>query len=418
MSEQVNFRAMLRDRKFMQIFIAGIVSRFGDAVDMIAYSFMVYELTGSAVLMAVLYAVNGIPSLIFNMISGVVVTRLPKKHVIWVCDFLRGTVVLFTAILYFSDTLQVWHLYLFTVLNSTFESFRAPSSSSLFVHLISKEQIEHATSLNTSARTFAELIGYGAASMIIGLIGVSGAIFVDALTFYVAGIIIMSIADVNEVLVKTKLTVGVYFEELKEGVMYVVKTPLIKSITLFLGGIMLFIAPFNALQVPYILEYMDMGYLGITIMSITFMVAIILGSLLVPMMTKRFGGRKVFLLGILVVGVGYSGFSIIQFMSGSVYGYIGLVIVTFIMGSTISFMQVPISTALMRQVDQKLITRVFSLVNIMALAAVPIGGGLSGVLVNYISIPVLFAITGGAIILLFISQTFNKTLYGLNDTSK
>lgn len=414
MEEQMTYTRMLKDRQFLRIFLAGLISRFGDAVDMIAYGFMVYQLTGSAALMAGLYAVNGIPSLFFTMISGVVVTRLPKKHVIWVCDFLRGSVVLLTALLYFYNGLQVWHLYFFTMLNASFESFRAPSNGALFVQMIPRDKIEHATSLNTSARTFAELLGYGMASMIIGLLGVAGAIVLDAVTFFVAGLLIMTLNHKHEVLVKKKLTLKVYVAELKEGIDYALSVPIIRNITLFLGGIMMMIAPFNALQIPYILETLQLDQTGIAVMSVAFMVAMIIGSLLVPTVTKKYGGRKAFIFGGLVLGVGYGGFSIIEVLSGTFYAYIGLGLVSFIMGSTISFMQVPITTCLMGKVDHALITRVMALTNVMGLAAVPIGGGLSGLLVNHIEIPRLFMMTSIGIMLLFLTQIFNRSLYELN----
>ncbi len=414
MSGQITFRTMLKDRHFQQIFAAGVISRFGDAVDTIAYSFMVYEMTGSAVLMAALFAVNGIPSLIFSMISGVVVSYMPKKSVVYICDFLRGSVVVLTGILYFTGDLEVWHLYAFTLLNSTFEAFRVPASGVLFVQLIHRDKLEHATSLNNSVRTFAELIGYGAATAIIGLVGVSGAIIVDGITFFIAGIIIMTIVRDKEVLSKEKLTLKRYFTELKEGFTYVRNNPLVRSLTFFLGGLMLMFAPFNALQNPYVLENMALGVEGITVLSVSFMVSMILGSLVVPALSKKIGGRRLFIFGGITTGFGYMSFGFIEVFSGTQAGYVALAVVSMLMGSTISFMNVPLSVTLMKKVDKNLMARVMALINVFSLAAIPIGGGAVGALVNYVEIPTLFFVTSLGVILLFVSQIFNASLKELD----
>ncbi len=415
MSEEVNFKVMLEDRQFLKLFFAGIISRFGDAVDMIAYAYMVYELTGSAVLMATLFAVSGVPSLIFNMISGVFVTYMPKKRVVWTCDFLRGLVVTVTAVLYFTGLLEVWHLYLFTVLNSTFEAFRAPAATTLIVLVVPKEKIDYAMSLNTSARTFAELIGYGVAAGIVALIGVGGAILVDGITFFTAGVLILLIMMDKESLKKEKLTINVYFRDLKEGIQYVVANPLILTITFFIGGIMFFFSPFNALQMPYVLEVLDLGMTGISVLSICFMVAMIIGSLMVPKLSRNIGYRNLFLVGGIVVGIGYFALGLIQVFAGMFVGYIALGLVAFCMGSTLTFIQVPISIALMKKVDKDLIPRVSSVVGVLGLASVPIGGAIVSVLITVIEMSTLFYITSVAIIVLFVSQIFNRSLKEMDE---
>lgn len=410
MNKKVTFKSMLKNKHFVKLFLAGVISRFGDSVDMIAYGFMVYKMTGSAVLMATLYAVNGIPSLLFSMVAGVVVTRWPKKKVIWICDFMRGLFVLITGILFVIGHLAVWHLYLFTILNSTFEAFRSPSASALIVQLIPEEEIAHATSLNTSASTFSELIGYAVAALIIGVIGVGGAIILDGVTFLISGTIIASIAAEKEVLVKTKLTIKNYFEELKEGMVYVIKSPLMLTLSIFIGSLMLMLAPFNALQMPYILETLNLGTNGISVLSICFMLAMVVSSLIVPGITEKIGGRTTFIAGGVFMGLGYLLMGYLHVLEFEMAKFIGLGFVAALMGFNLMFIQVPMTITLMKKVDRALMTRVFSLISVLGLSAVPIGGGLVGAIVNYVSISTFFAYAGIGVILIFITQLFNKSL--------
>jgi len=336
MDKKIGFIEIIKEKNFRKLFFSGMISRFGDAVDAIAYAYMVYVLTGSAALMAILFAVNGIPSLVFNMISGVMVSYMPKKRVVYLMDFMRGLIVSFTAILFLTNNLEVWHLYVLTILNSTCEAFRAPAGSTLFMMLIEDSKLEAASSLNNSIRTFAELIGYSVAAVLIGVIGVGGAILIDAITFFVSGIIVLSIKMKKEILKKQKLTLKVYGEDLKEGLQYVWNNPLIRSLTFFAGGLMFFFSPFNALETPFVLDVMELGPKGISVMSISFMVAMMLGSLTVPFLSKKVGYRIMFVGGGVIIGIGYVLFGMIDVFKGSMIGYVALAIVSIIMGSSIS----------------------------------------------------------------------------------
>jgi len=333
-------------------------------------------------------------------------------------DFMRGLIVSFTAILFLTNNLEVWHLYVLTILNSTCEAFRAPAGSTLFMMLIEDSKLEAASSLNNSIRTFAELIGYSVAAVLIGVIGVGGAILIDAITFFVSGIIVLSIKMKKEILKKQKLTLKVYGEDLKEGLQYVWNNPLIRSLTFFAGGLMFFFSPFNALETPFVLDVMELGPKGISVMSISFMVAMMLGSLTVPFLSKKVGYRIMFVGGGVIIGIGYVLFGMIDVFKGSMIGYVALAIVSIIMGSSISFMNVPMSVSLMRQVDKEKFPRVISVVNVLALSAIPLGGAIVGILVKFIPISKLFFFSGIAIIILFLAQWWNKAMKNLGKENK
>ena len=131
---------------------------------------------------------------------------------------------------------------------------------------------------------------------------------------------------------------------------------------------------------------------------------------MVPKLSKKIGYRNLFLVGGIVVGIGYFALGLIQVFAGLFMGYIALGLVAFCMGSTLTFIQVPISIALMKKVDKDLMPRVSSVVGVLGLASVPIGGAIVSVLITVMEMSTLFYITSIAIIALFVSQIFNKSL--------
>ena len=56
--EQKNYRVLLSEKQFLKLILANVVGRFGDSLDVIAYTWIMYEVTGSESLMALIMGLN------------------------------------------------------------------------------------------------------------------------------------------------------------------------------------------------------------------------------------------------------------------------------------------------------------------------------------------------------------------------
>ncbi|WP_427340127.1 MFS transporter [Caloranaerobacter sp. DY30410] len=408
--EKMSYKVLLKETEYMKYIIGKLISRFGDSLDIVAYGWMVFKLTGSAAMLATLYAVNGIPSILFNVVSGVVVSYLPKKRVVYLCDIGRGFTVFLTAFLFIKGFLQPWHLFVFTFINSTFEAFRAPSDTSLLTQIISKEKFEHAMSLDSSIITFMELIGYSIAGTLIMIIGIGGVIFIDAITFFICGFLIALIKVPKETLKEGKLTVNQYFKDLSEGTRYILKKKFILNVCIFAGMFNLFLIPFNSMMPAYVEIVLNRGPNAISVMATSFSIAMIIGSMLVPFIKNKLSGFQMFVLSGIIFSLCYASLSQLHIFKGTALVYLPLVIICAFMGLSIPMMNVPLKVALMSRVDQEYIPRAVSFVNALALSATPIGGGIVGLLVGFISLQNVYLLFSIVLLLLFIAQMFNKSM--------
>lgn len=89
--------------------------------------------------------------------------------------------------------LRPWHLIVLTFINSTIEALRIPNGMALLPLILSKDNYKAAMSLNQGASRTAELVGMGCAGLIIGSLGIGGALFIDAVTFILSGIFFLFI---------------------------------------------------------------------------------------------------------------------------------------------------------------------------------------------------------------------------------
>lgn len=246
------YKQLLNEKNFLLNTFANIVSRFGDGIDTIAFSLLVYQITGSTLLVATLYAINGIPNIIFGMVSGVVCKYITDKKIMAICDFGRGACVTLVAVLFITGNLAIWHLYVITFLNSSFESFRGSATTSIIPKILPQEKMEYGMAFMSSGTKVAEMIGLASAAFLIGILGLGGAIIIDAVTFYICGVLIMAIKLKDKLVVNEKLTVKSYFIDLKEGFSYVKKDGLLLNIVIFAAVVNALLVPFNSMQAPYV----------------------------------------------------------------------------------------------------------------------------------------------------------------------
>lgn len=133
------YRALLRQRNYMISLVAGTVSRFGDSLDAIAFSWLVYQITGDAALIALVFSVNFLPTVLLQPLVAPVCERLRKTRVIALCNAARGLCVCAGALLFLSDALSVGLLIGMVLFNSTVEAVESPAGNALSQFLLPPE---------------------------------------------------------------------------------------------------------------------------------------------------------------------------------------------------------------------------------------------------------------------------------------
>lgn len=408
----LGYKSLLSEKAYLVSLTAGLISRFGDSIDAIAYGWMIYELTGSKALLAVLYGVNAIPNIILQPIAGVFVNYFKKKKVVAICDLGRGLLVLLTALLFFIGLLRPWHLIAITFCNSTLESVRGPASLSMFPYLLCKEKYALGTAFSQSSSRFVEIIGFAAAGVIIGTLGISGAIVIDGVTFLICASIIATIKYKDEVIKKNTLGYKEYFNDLKSGLKYFKNDKLIANICLFGTIFTALMIPFNSLQAAYVSEGLKQGPNIISFINISMTIGLILGSLSYPKIAKKIRGIYLFAISGVLFGMVYIIFALLTI--SNTYLLVPIIIITCLVGGFVAslFMMI-INVNFMSNVQQEYLGRVGGLFNSMAMCAAPIASMIVASIAPFTSILVLYIACGILIIALFTIQIFNKHLQNL-----
>lgn len=407
--KKANMKGLMQYRDYSILLMANIISRFGDAIDSIAYGWMVYKLTGSNLLMGTLFAINALPNVIFGPFAGVIADRYDKKKLIIIGYTGRGIIVSLTAMLFFIGLLEPWHLFIFTIINSTLETITAPVFTSITPLIIPRELYLTANSFSTSAYKFAELVGMGAAGVIIGLLGISGALIIDGVTFFIAAFLIMLMKIKHESTVEGKINAKEYVNDLKEAFNFVKKSYLIRTALILFAIVNFCLAPINVLMPAFVNDVLKSGVEMLSFLGIALSVGMIIGGVLVGQFGNRFKNHISISFGLVFFGLSYS----ILFIPGNIipwgiYSNIIAIAAFFLLGFVIPIMSAPITTNIMLNTDKDMIGRVSSFMAMMSYCAIPLGSSITGAVSEIMPMAIIFAIMGGIIILVGLRMMLNK----------
>lgn len=412
-NKKAGIKDLMPFTSFMKMLCANCISRFGDSIDAIAFSWMVYILTGSRLLMGTILAVNCIPNIIFSPIAGVFSDRIEKKKAIVAGDIGRGLMVTLTAVLFLTNTLRPWHLFIITFINSTFETFSNPSRMAVFPLIMNRELLMQANAFSGSATRTAEIIGMALAGAIIGFAGISGAIFIDAATFFISALIICFTKINGDEARKSNFSVKSYGDDIKEGFRFIKGNKLISTTIIVFAFMNFFFTPINALEAVYVKDILKTGPEGMSFIGTGVTAGMILGGLLVAQFGSRFKSRYMTIIGIAAMGICYA---LLGLPAGVNFVHISplvfAVVFYTLFGFSVPVITSPLMAHIMGNIPKELMGRVGALLGMVSMSIMPLGYAVTGIAAEYVNLFVLFIVMGimtvGIAVVLFFNREFKK----------
>ena len=392
--EKIGYRDILKQKEYMKIIIANVISRFGDSIDSIAFTWLVYAVTGSAAWTAVIFALNQLPSVLVQPFAGVMVEGMRKKRVMVVTDIIRGAIVAALAVLYVNNLVNPLILAVFTLTVSTVEAFCLPASVSLIPKIIDKKYYSYGTSLNSTISNVAQLIGMGMAGVIIGTFGVGAAMLVDGVTFIGAACLTAWVRVKEDAPKKTKWDSKAYFGELKDGFSYIKVKKVVFNFCALGVIINAITVPINSLQTPMAVEIFGMGSGLLSVFGIAMIVGMSIGTFLLPFVMEKLQARTIVVYAGIVTGLCIGGFVLGRYTYGQVLpSYLLCGGLSILLGMAISWVSGVVNVQFMKSVEEEYLARAASIFNACACAASPIASFLISGLSLKVSVSMIFLLS-------------------------
>lgn len=392
--KEFGYKDVFRQKEFTKLIISNIINRFGDSIDEISLTWIVYENTRSAFWSALIFALTQIPSIIVQPLLGPIIEKSNKKLIMVVSDLLRGITIIILILLYITDSLNPFILIFYTLFVSTVECFRIPASMSLIPNILEKKIYDYGLSLNNSISSIIQIIGLASAGGIIALGGVKLAMALDAITFILSLLIIMWIKPKNNNSEEMPQN-NSYLLNLKNGFNYVMAKPIIRNFCILAFLINAFLVPFNSLQTPLVVDVLHKSALLLSIFSIFIMIGMSCGSALCPLFIKKVTIINIIFLASILIGMSYILLIISSlFYDYTVFVYIVCSISCLLFGNGLGLIMNILNISLLKNIKEEYLSRVAAIFNAGANAASPITAFLISILVSITRIEIIFFVTG------------------------
>ena len=404
--DKVKYRDILKLKEYRKLIASSIVNRFGDSVDAIAFTWLVYMVTGSASWSAIIYALNQLPTVLLQPFAGALVERMNKKKIMVAADLIRGFIIVAVACLYKANgSVSPWVLAAMTLMISSVEAFGMPAGSAFVPLILEKKYYSHGLSLNSTVSNIMQLVGMASAGIIIGVGGIEAAMFVDAATFFISGLFKISIKvkeTIEDVSKKNGSGMHTYFKTLKEGFKYVAAKKVILNCCILAMLANATLVPLNALQSPMAVEIFGQGSEFLSVMGIALIIGTALGSLITPKLMGKFKERPLIVFFGIALGIIYGLYTLGIYTHGNVIAAYSLNIVcALIMGIAISVISQIFTIQFMNSVENEYLARAASILNATSSAATPLTSGLVSLMAKFIPVTTLFIISSSICIVIF-----------------
>ncbi|MGB0014727.1 MAG: MFS transporter [Candidatus Sulfotelmatobacter sp.] len=236
----------LRHRNFRLFFTGQSISLIGTWMTRVATSWLVYRLTGSALLLGVVGFAGQIPTFLLAPFAGVLVDRLNRRNMLVWTQALAGLQSLALAGLTLAKIITIREIIWLSVLQGLINAFDMPGRQAFLIQMVEdKQDLGNAIALNSSMVNVARLVGPALAGFVIAGVGEGYCFLIDGIS-YLAVIASLLMMRVN--VSPARRAVTSMLEQLKEGWAYVRGFPPIRTILSLFALVSLMGMPFMVLM--------------------------------------------------------------------------------------------------------------------------------------------------------------------------
>jgi MFS family permease len=217
----------LRHRNYRLWFWGQMISLFGTWMQVTAQGFLIYELTHSPAQLGYVGFAAGLPSWFFMPLGGVIADRVRRRTLLLITQTFMLALAFILAALTFLNIVRPWEIVLLAFLLGIVNAFDAPARHAFVPDMVGREDLTNAIALNSTIFNSATAIGPAVAGITYALVGPAWCFMINGVSFIavIAALCRMKIQPVEKVPSEASA-----FQDLKEGILYVFRHPMIRTL--------------------------------------------------------------------------------------------------------------------------------------------------------------------------------------------
>jgi len=344
--------SVFRKRDFRLLWSAQLVSTIGTALTDLAAGILVFQVTGSAASVALMFVATSVPTLVVGLIAGVFVDRYNRRKIMVAADLLRAAIVISIPFVVGPDGKNLPYLYIAVALVSTISQFFNPANDAVLPEVATDEELAAANSWIMISSFGSTSIGFALSGLLATAASIEWAFRLDAVTFLFSAGCLMFVR-VGKIEAEGDTNVGVVVANLKEGISTLVRTPMLRSLFISGAPVYLSFGLWNVLLLPFALNALHATEFEYGLQEGVTSVGFVVGSLMMARFAERFREGSWIVVSTVAMGI-----------AGIFYGFSTSIPIAILLVTLSGFFNAPSSIArrvlLQRATPRELRGRVFS----------------------------------------------------------
>jgi len=234
----------LRHRNYQLFFAGQLISLIGTWMDQVAESWLVYRLTGSALLLGTVAFASQIPVFLLAPIGGALADRYDRRKILIATQSAMMFLTFILAWVTLSHRVKIWQVVALAALTGVVNAVDLPARQAFVVDMVSRADLVNAIALNSSMFNGARIIGPALAGIVVAAIGEGWCFFANGVSFIavIAGLALMKMN-------RPRLAIeGSPLENIIEGFKFVAQSGPVRALMLLLGLVSFTAMPYAVLM--------------------------------------------------------------------------------------------------------------------------------------------------------------------------
>lgn len=380
----------LRSRNYRLFFGGQGISLVGTWMQRIALNWLVYRLTGSAVMLGVIGFAGQIPTFLVAPLAGVLSDRWNLRRLVVLTQVLAMLQAAILAALTLTDTVNVWWALALSVVLGIINGFDIPARQTFVVQMVeTPDDLPNAIALNSFLVNGARLVGPSAAGVLIALLGEGQCFLLNALSYIavIAALLAMKLANPAPPARRAHV-----LHDLKEGLTYAFGFAPIRAVLLLLALVSLVGMPYAVLMPIFATDILHGGPQTLGFLMAASGLGAVTGAVHLARRESVVGLGRTIAWAAFFFGLGLIAFS----CSTLLWVSLAMMVAT---GFAMMQQMAASNTVLQSMVDDDKRGRVMSLYTMAFMGMAPFGSLLAGSLAHWIGAPNTLIVGGAGCIL-------------------
>ena len=184
--------SILKNPTFFLFFIGNTISLIGFGFNLIGFSWLVLEETGSEILLGQIMAAATLPGLLISLFTGVIIDKMNRKWLLVILNVFRMIIIGSFVIVLIKNEFSLTSLFCTVFLMGIGSSLFWPTATAFVQELVSDDEYFNANALLSASYQVGSILGAGIGGLVVHYHGVATAFFVSAIAYFISALFIVS----------------------------------------------------------------------------------------------------------------------------------------------------------------------------------------------------------------------------------